>query len=132
MNDTRNSARPGSPPNPPQGGGYQPGPGGSAAPQPGQFGPGPASAYLSPVGSEGAGRPGTGRPAPYGHGRRLVYGLLWTGWTLLLGLGGLFALPHGGTFLGGLLALGLAVITGRYAYRIWTWQAKRLVFFIIW
>lgn len=78
------------------------------------------------------GWPRPANPAPYGHGKRLFYGLLWSGWTLLLGLGGLFALPHGKTFLGGLLALALAALTGRYAYRIWTWQAKRLIFFIIW
>jgi len=38
----------------------------------------------------------------------------------------------GSTVLSGLIAFALAVITGRYAYRIWTWQAKRLIFFIIW
>lgn len=65
-------------------------------------------------------------------GKRLFYGLLWSCWTLLLGLGGLLALPHGNTFMGALLALGLAVLTGRYAYRIWTWQARRLIILIIW
>lgn len=109
MSDAGHGGPPGNMPGPPQDGRSRPGHGGIAAPQPAQPG-----------------------PVPYGQGRRLCYGLLWTGWTLLLGVGGLFALPHGSTFLGGLLVLALAVVTGRYAYRIWTWQAKRLVFFIIW
>ncbi len=118
MSDTGQSGLQASPPNPSQDGRFLSGPGGSAAPQPDQFGPGPSSPNLP--------------RSPYGQGRRLFYGMLWTGWTILLGLGGLFALPHGRTFLGGMVSLGLAVIAGRYAYRIWTWQAKRLVFFIIW
>lgn len=65
-------------------------------------------------------------------GKRLFYGLLWTGWTLLLAIAGCSLLLRGSTIFSGLLALALAVITGRYAYRIWTWQAKRLIFFIIW
>ena len=73
-----------------------------------------------------------GLAAPYSEGKRLGYGLLWTGWTLLLGIGGFSLLPHGSTVLSGLIAFALAIITGRYAYRIWTWQAKRLIFFIIW
>ena len=69
---------------------------------------------------------------PYGEGKRLFYGLLWTGWTLLLAIGGCSLLPHGSTVFAGLIAFSLAIITGRYAYRIWTWRAKRLIFFIIW
>jgi hypothetical protein len=74
----------------------------------------------------------SGRPAPYSEGKRLGYGLLWSGWTLLLVIAGFSLLPHGSTVFSGLLAFALAIITGRYAYRIWTWQAKRLIFFIIW
>lgn len=70
--------------------------------------------------------------APYSEGKRLGYGLLWTGWTLLLAIAGFSLLPHGSTVFSGLIAFALAIITGRYAYRIWTWQAKRLIFFIIW
>ncbi len=75
-----------------------------------------------------------GRPTarPYSEGKRLFYGLLWSGWTLLLAIAGFSLLPHGSTIFSGLLAFALAIITGRYAYRIWTWQAKRLIFFIIW
>ncbi len=74
------------------------------------------------------------RPAgrPYSEGKRLFYGLLWSGWTLLLAIAGFSLLPHGSTIFSGLLAFALAIITGRYAYRIWTWRAKRLIFFIIW
>ena len=73
-----------------------------------------------------------GLPTPYSEGRRLAYGLLWAGWTLLLAMAGISLLPHGSTVFSGLIAFALAIITGRYAYRIWTWQAKRLIFFIMW
>lgn len=73
-----------------------------------------------------------GLRAPYSEGRRVGYGLLWTGWTLLLAIAGVGLLPHGSTVFPGLIAFALAIITGRYAYRIWTWQAKRLIFFIMW
>jgi hypothetical protein len=73
-----------------------------------------------------------GLKTPYSEGKRIGYGLLWTGWTLLLAIAGVNLLPHGSTVLSGLIAFALAIITGRYAYRIWTWQAKRLIFFIIW
>lgn len=81
-----------------------------------------------------AGRPREefGLRTPYSKSRRLFYGLLWTGWTLLLAIAGISLLPHGSTVFSGLIAFALAAITGRYAYRIWTWQAKRLLFFIIW
>lgn len=81
-------------------------------------------------GSQGI--PGLTAPRqPYSHGRRAAYGVLWAGWTavlLIAGFSGLF----GGQILGGLLALVLAGLAGRYDYRIWTWQARRLLFFIIW
>jgi hypothetical protein len=72
------------------------------------------------------------RPSPYSEGKRLGYGPLSSGWTLLLVIAGFSLLPHGSTAFSRLLAFALAIITGRYAYRIWTWQAKRLIFFIIW
>ena len=132
MNDFANTGPPDSPAARARDGGYRPDQG-HAATQPGA-GARPPGAYteIPRATTAASGRPGPGNPAPYGQGKRLFYGLLWSGWTLLLGLGGLFALPHGRTFLGGLLALGLAALAGRYAYRIWTWQAKRLIFFIIW
>jgi hypothetical protein len=52
-------------------------------------------------------------------------------WTALLAIGG-FVVLFGGQILGGLVVLILAAIAGRYDYRIWTWQARRLLFFIIW
>lgn len=73
-----------------------------------------------------------GLATPYSEAKRFGYGLLWTGWTVLLTIAGFSLLPHGSTVLSGLIALALATITGRYAYRIWTWRAKRLIFFIIW
>jgi len=87
----------------------------------------------------------------YSEAKRLMYGLLWAFWTVTLTVGGLAALASGVTALGGtdtaslgttplsspgsiwygLIGLGLAGLAGWYDYRIWTWQAKRLWFFII-
>lgn len=44
----------------------------------------------------------------------------------MLLIGGLAA-PVGGQVLAGLIGLVLAVLAGRYEYRIWTWQARRLL-----
>jgi hypothetical protein len=71
------------------------------------------------------------RGRPYGHGKRTFYGVLWAGWTVLLTVGGFVGL-FGGQVLGGLFALVLAALAGRYDYRIWTWRARRLLFLIIW
>jgi len=64
---------------------------------------------------------------PYGNGRRVFYGLLWTGWTAVFVIGGLGVL-FGGQILAGVAGLVIGGFTGRYAYRIWTWRARRLVF----
>ena len=74
---------------------------------------------------------GTPRRLPYSHGKRASYGLLWAAWTALLAIAGFTGL-FGGQILSGLLALVLAALAGRYDYRIWTWRARRLLFFIIW
>lgn len=71
------------------------------------------------------------RRLPYSHGRRASYGLLWAAWTTVLTIAG-FAGLFGGQIFTGLLALVLAAFAGRYDYRIWTWRARRLLFFIIW
>ena len=68
---------------------------------------------------------------PYSHGKRAGYGLLWAAWTAVLTIGG-FAEVFGGQILGGLFALVLAALAGRYDYRIWTWRARRLLFLIVW
>lgn len=67
---------------------------------------------------------------PYSQGKRAFYGLTWTFWTVALVIGAftMFAANMAGQ---GLLALALAGATAYYAYRIWTWQARRLVFFIV-
>jgi hypothetical protein len=52
------------------------------------------------------------------------------GRTPLLFLGGVTLLGQEMIW-GGLLGLALCGLTLRYAYRIWTWQARRLVFFIV-
>ncbi|HEV7647452.1 MAG TPA: hypothetical protein VGP26_04760 [Actinophytocola sp.] len=67
---------------------------------------------------------------PYSQGQRAFYGSTWTLWTILLFVGGM-------TLFGqeliwqGLIALALCGLTVRYAYRIWTWQARRLFFLIV-
>jgi hypothetical protein len=68
---------------------------------------------------------------PYSHGKRAGYGLLWAAWTAVLTIGG-FAELFGGQIPGGLFALVLAALAGRYDYRIWTWRARRLLFLIVW
>ena len=67
---------------------------------------------------------------PYSNNKRVGFGLLWVGWTLVLVIAGFSGL-FGGQILGGLFALALGSLAGLYDYRIWTWQARRLLFFII-
>lgn len=68
---------------------------------------------------------------PYSHGKRAGYGLLWAAWTAILTIAGFTAL-FSSQILGGLFALALAVVAGRYDYKIWTWRARRLLFLLIW
>ncbi|GAB3136061.1 hypothetical protein GCM10027258_09510 [Amycolatopsis stemonae] len=80
----------------------------------------------SPVGPV----PGPAETRPYSEASRAGYGLLWTVWTVVLAIGGFVLLGHGSVF-AGLVGLVLAALALRYAWRIWTWQAKRLIFFIV-
>jgi hypothetical protein len=73
---------------------------------------------------------GSAEVRPYSQGRRAGYGLLWTAWTVLLTIGGFVQLAHS-SVLAGLISLVLAALALRYAWRIWTWQARRLIFFIV-
>jgi hypothetical protein len=73
----------------------------------------------------------SGRRLPYSRGKRAGYGVLWAAWTAVLTIAGFTGL-FGGQILGGLFALVLAALAGRYDYRIWTWRARRLLFFLIW
>jgi hypothetical protein len=72
-----------------------------------------------------------GVTAPYSDSKRIGYGLLWAAWTVVLAIAG-FGLLFGGSVFSGPLSLVLAFFAGRYDYRIWSWQAKRLLFFIVW
>jgi hypothetical protein len=72
-----------------------------------------------------------GVTAPYSDSKRIGYGLLWAAWTVVLAIAG-FGLLFDGSVFSGLLSLVLAFLAGRYDYRIWSWQAKRLLFFIVW
>ncbi len=110
----------------------------SAAPQraamPGATAAGMPRTAAAP-GATAAGMPrsaaaATARRQPYSDGKRLAYGLLWAGWTVVLTIAG-FGLLFGGQVLAGLVALALAALAGRYDYRIWTWRARRLLFFLI-
>lgn len=74
---------------------------------------------------------GAAQKMPYSHGKRAGYGVLWAVWTVLLSIAG-FAGVFGGQIFTGLLALALAALAGGYDYRIWTWQARRLLLLIIW
>lgn len=68
---------------------------------------------------------------PYSDSKRIGYGLLWAAWTIILTIAG-FGMLFGGSVFPGLLSMVLAFFAGHYDYRIWSWQAKRLVFFIVW
>ena len=68
---------------------------------------------------------------PYSHGKRAGYGILWATWTVFLSIAGFTGL-FSGQILAGLVALMLAALAGGYDYRIWTWQARRLLFLLIW
>lgn len=67
---------------------------------------------------------------PYSEAKRVGYGLLWTAWTLVLTIGGFVLLSNASVF-PGLIGLALGALSASYAWRIWTWQAKRLIFFIV-
>lgn len=67
---------------------------------------------------------------PYSEAKRIGYGLVWVTWTLLLFLSTCLNFS-GGDFLAGLVCLALTVIAGRYAYRIWTYKARRLWILIV-
>lgn len=66
---------------------------------------------------------------PYTPTKRATYGVLWAFWTVVLVMAGFNSILH--NFLSGLVLLVLAAFAGRYDYRIWTYQARRLLFFII-
>lgn len=68
-------------------------------------------------------------PARYGPGRRALYGVMWAFYSAVLVIGGFVSLANGDFF--GLLELALAALTIRYDYKIWTYQARRLWFFIL-
>ena len=65
----------------------------------------------------------------YGQGRRAFYGSVWTFYTLVFIIGGLFAVGGGHPL--GLVCLLLGGLCGWYAYRIWTWQARTLTLILI-
>lgn len=69
-------------------------------------------------------------PRPYSQFQRFGYGLWWTAVAALFLVGFVVGLATGEVG-GGLTAGLLGALAGRYAYRLWTWQARRLVFFII-
>lgn len=67
---------------------------------------------------------------PYSGFKRFMYGMWWTFVTTLLVIATLMQAASGAP--GQVLVGGaLAFLAGRYAYRLWTWQAKHLVFLIV-
>lgn len=64
---------------------------------------------------------------PYSQTKRVLYGGYWGFVTLILAIT-LFNVPNIRSVI---VASILAGLSGRYAYRIWSWQARHLVFFII-
>ena len=77
---------------------------------------------------------GEGLIKPYSQFSRFAYGSWWTFITVVIAIasfGALFAGGGGGVLWGLFIGPALGFLAGRYAYRLWTWQARRLVFFII-
>jgi hypothetical protein len=84
---------------------------------------------------EGSESPGESRRpekvvSPYSRGARIRYGAFWFVITALLGISTVFGLMQGLTWQS-LFVLVLAVFAGRYAWRIWSWQARHLWWFFI-
>jgi hypothetical protein len=67
---------------------------------------------------------------PYSNTSRILYGSWWTFLTALFVLA-FFISTAAGAPGGMLVSLVVAGLCGQYAYRLWTWQARRLVF-IFW
>jgi len=66
---------------------------------------------------------------PYGNGRRCFYGTLWSVYTLALFAGGIAtASKSAGP---ALLFFAVSGLAGWYAYRIWTYRARRLLLLIL-
>lgn len=61
----------------------------------------------------------------YGNGRRVFYGGLWSFYTIVLAIA-FFHFLSIGEFPTALFSGGVALLIGNYAYRIWTWRARRL------
>jgi uncharacterized membrane protein len=75
---------------------------------------------------------GLGYPGPrrYGNGRRIFYAGLWAFYTVAF-VCGFFAAAARANIGVALLCLVLAALTGSYAWRIWTYRAKRLWWMIL-
>src|SRR3981081_4497668 len=89
--------------------------------------------YQQDYTQEGSESPGESRRPeqvilPYSHGARIRYGAYWSIITALLGISTVFGLMQGLTWQS-LFAWVLAVFAGRYACRIWSWQARHLWWF---
>jgi hypothetical protein len=72
----------------------------------------------------------SGRPAARRMStRRIIVGITWAVIALILGVGGFAELSAGITG-GAVLCFVMAVGTGWYDYRVWTFKAKRLWFIV--
>ena len=69
-------------------------------------------------------------PRPYSYGKRLFYGSWWSFVTLVLAIAALTSIVHLAIW-DTIVALVGVYFLGRYAYRIWNWEAKHLVFLFI-
>lgn len=66
----------------------------------------------------------------YGHGRRIFYGGLWSLYTVALAAA-FIHFASVGSLSTALFSAALGLLTGIYAYRIWTWRARHLWILII-
>lgn len=61
----------------------------------------------------------------YGNVRRVIYGSLWSFYTVIFAFA-FFHFLSTGLSMTTLIIGGLALLMGNYAYRIWTWRARHL------
>jgi len=67
---------------------------------------------------------------PYSYASRFWYGIWWSFVAIVCALSAFISMVHLAV-VAAIVAVAGAWFLGNYAIRIWTWQAKHLVFFFI-
>jgi|GEM_PF-4958854 len=72
----------------------------------------------------------TATALPYSYGKRFFYGSWWSLVATLFAISAFISMVHL-AIVAAIVAVAGAWFLGNYAIRIWTWQAKHLVFLFI-